>query len=337
MTAPSVEYGEYSAFKVHNGLRYQRSVGGKKGLVKEVTVPEPIRNYFKQALGIPLTNEPTGFDKATAPEQAAQVAPAPTDIPVSFEPEDIQDDMLSDEDFLEAEEMAAQDAANQLMAPEVQQAPPVPTQIEVSSPPVAQVPVAQAPVVPAFPPAPQGKIVPVIPPKFPSGLAVTPQQVIEKANDLGFSIFDASLEDLAKAMHERFGVYTVFNRKYPEADEVNPFTGELMTNYERGQAYQAARRTLEQGRLDNVDYAKVKEGVDQSRQASRDYIASTEHPAHIMTAQEHKAVNSFEYRTSVRGGNENPSGMQSRNNPDGSGEPIPEPPLAGKPLIRPHW
>lgn len=322
----SLDYGEYSAYTVNGGIRFQRTINGKKGLVKETEVPIPIRDYFRQALGVPLKVEPTGFDKATAPEQAAQVAPTPTDIPVSFEPEDIQEDMLSDEDFLEAEEMAAQDVAQQLQA-----APPAPTQIEVASP-------VASPAAPQFvptPPAPQPEFLPE--PKHTPPAPITPEQVVEKANDLGFSIFDASLEDLARAMHERFGVYTVFTMKYPEDDEINPFSGTRMTRYERGQAYQAARRAIEQGRIQNTDFSKMKEEFDQGVQASRDYMAQAERGTRVLSEAENKKLNSFDYRTSVRGGNENPSGMSVRSNPDGSGDPIPEPPLVGQPLIRPSW
>ena len=111
-----------------------------------------------------------------------------------------------------------------------------------------------------------------------------------------------------------------------------------MSNYDRGVAYQAARAALDQGRLDSHDYVGIKERAQLSRQASIDFenrIPATQ-TADLPTPQQRQR-NDFEWRTSVRGGNESAAGKVF--SPD-DGELLVTPNLNIKPgqeIIRPNW
>lgn len=47
-----------------------------------------------------------------------------------------------------------------------------------------------------------------------------------------------TLKDLADLMYTKFGVYTCYLQREPKQDDVHPITGNLMTNFTRGQARQ---------------------------------------------------------------------------------------------------
>lgn len=47
-----------------------------------------------------------------------------------------------------------------------------------------------------------------------------------------------SLKELAGILYSRFGVYTCYLQREPKQDDVHPITGNLMTNFTRGQARQ---------------------------------------------------------------------------------------------------
>lgn len=179
------------------------------------------------------------------------------------------------------------------------------------------------------------------------------------------SIHTATLEDIALALYERFGIYSVYLRKMPVSDEINPLTGETFTKYHLGIAYQAAIRAQHSNVLNNPELGRVR--IDASRIASesrRDAFVGAP-----TTLREAKEQDSFAYRTSVRGSSgygqpsgkgemvniqdENgeirsarldpnegsPSGMISVQ-PDGRfdlDEPLAEPPFRGKKIIRPDW
>lgn len=182
------------------------------------------------------------------------------------------------------------------------------------------------------------------------------------------SIHTATLEDIANALYERFGIYSVYLRKMPAADEINPLTGEQFTKYHLGIAYQAAIRAQHSGVFRRApEQARV--AIDANRAAAQDHRAAfVPLPT---TLGEAKKQDSFAYRTSVRGSSGygqqssqgelvnvrgedgevrsarldvdpnvgSPSGMVSVQ-PDGRfdlDEPLAEPPFRGKKIIRPNW
>jgi hypothetical protein len=170
------------------------------------------------------------------------------------------------------------------------------------------------------------------------------------------------LKDIAQALYDRFGIYTVYLRKLPQNDEVNPLTGTAFTKYHLGIAYQAAIYAENQGLLDKEPEALRKQ-IDSGRAASQNF--ETDPVPHTMA--ENRQANSFAFRTSVRGtqhvattriehvvgedgelhavqvpvtqedGEANLNGAGQRYDRE-QDELIVEPPImGGKPIIRPNW
>lgn len=108
------------------------------------------------------------------------------------------------------------------------------------------------------------------------------------------SIHTAPLQDIAEALYNRFGIYTVYLRKLPVPDEINPLTGENFTKYHQGIAYQAAIRAENQGILDrNPEQGRAM--LNQIADVSANMPIDT--PARTMG--EARRENSFAFRTSV--------------------------------------
>ena len=110
------------------------------------------------------------------------------------------------------------------------------------------------------------------------------------------SIHTASLDDMAQALYERFGIYTVYLRKLPQPDEINPLTAQQFTKYHQGIAYQAAVYARSQGILEQDPESKRKI-MEANREASQGF--QTDPVAH--TVRENREANTFQHRTSVRG------------------------------------
>jgi hypothetical protein len=151
----------------------------------------------------------------------------------------------------------------------------------------------------------------------------------------GTSIFDAPIEDMARALFERFGVYTVFLGRHPEADEISPLTAERMSNYDRGVAYQAATKALSQGKL-GQSFETLR--ANQIRNKAGAQSAQLQPPAPV-TPRRAGDGSSFAERTAVNfNGGENPNGVVAV--ADEEGELIATPSineLNRNPLIRPRW
>lgn len=177
------------------------------------------------------------------------------------------------------------------------------------------------------------------------------------------SIHTADLEDIAQALYERFGIYTVYLRKLPENDEINPLTGVAFTKYHLGIAYQAAIYAENQGFLEKDPVFQRKQ-MESGRQASAKFAVD---PV-PRTLGESRQANNFNFRTSVKGtqtipttriehvtgedgeihavqvripadqlGNQNPNGVTHRFDSE-EDEQIVEPPIFGaRPIIRPNW
>ena len=141
------------------------------------------------------------------------------------------------------------------------------------------------------------------------------------------SIYTVPIAMLAEALHERFGVYTVFRGEMPTEPEVSPLTGQPMTAYQRGEAYQAARRAIAQGVLD-MDFEQVKMDMDGSQNASEELRETFDHPTQILSVEDHRRLNTFDSRTSM-------AAMKTRTY-DNIDEPVAEPNMMGE-IIRPNW
>lgn len=141
------------------------------------------------------------------------------------------------------------------------------------------------------------------------------------------SIYTVPIAMLAEALHERFGVYTVFRGEMPTEAEVSPLTGQPMTAYQRGEAYQAARRAIAQGVLD-MDFEQVKMDLDGSQKASEELRETFDRPTQILSVEDHRRLNTFDSRTSM-------AAMKTRTY-DNIDEPVAEPNMMGE-IIRPNW
>lgn len=110
------------------------------------------------------------------------------------------------------------------------------------------------------------------------------------------SIHTASIQDMVQALHERFGIYTVYLGELPNSDEINPLTGEIFTKYHLGIAYQAAIYAKNKGIL-SLNPELNRKHIDEGRDAHENFKMDT--PAY--TRGEARQQNSFEHRTSVEG------------------------------------
>lgn len=149
------------------------------------------------------------------------------------------------------------------------------------------------------------------------------------------SIHTANISDIAQALYERFGLYTVYLGQFPQSDEINPLTGENFTKYHLGIAYQAAIRAQNQGILDRPA-EEGRKALDQGRAASQNIQGQFVPQAH--TFGEARQQNSFDYRTSVRGMNEQVDGLNGADQRfDGDEDEMVVEPRFGKKVIRPDW
>lgn len=265
-------FGEYGAFQVRNGVRFNKTVGGKTLLVKETEVPVEVADLLKKRLNI--MQEAIVTEPISEPETQSPVAA----------PVDTQN---------EAQEVVEADA-------------PALTQDDFID---------------------------------------SPQATHIDADYLdSISIHSASLKDMAQALYDRFGVYTVWLGRLPEDDEVNPFTSAPMTKYEKGLAYQAFIRASHNGTLAASDPETLRKDLDAKRDSVVDYQNTLVPVAE--TLKQARDQNSFEWRTSVRGGNSESSGVSGGSvngagvrmtNDDFTDEPLVEPKIGGAPVIRPNW
>lgn len=108
------------------------------------------------------------------------------------------------------------------------------------------------------------------------------------------SIHTATIQDIAEALFDRFGLYTIYLNRQPEHDEINPLTGETFTKYHLGIAYQAAIYAKNKGIL-----ARPAELNKQSLEAGREAHKGFQVDRAPQTMAEARQANSFDYRTSV--------------------------------------
>lgn len=318
-------FGAYSAYTVGNGIRFRLN----NKLIKEAEVPREAVEYLKVSLGIPLAHVPTRFEKemATATQKIEVQAPVEAPLPLDsagYPP-------------LEGQTFPAAPIVSEVSAPiipqlEENQAVIIHQHTEMTENPF----LSGAPLDAAIN---LGRAVEAhINAQAPTTTIATDEVSSPVRPDLTavqvpgeFTLLGASLEDLATAMFERYGIYTVFLGRHPEADEISPLSGERMSNYDRGIAYQAANRALVQGRLRGADYEQMKAERDQSWQSHLDYqkVSQTYQPP---TFAQQRKENTFDYRTSVEGANQ--SASVSVTHPE-EAEPLVQPGRPG--VIRPNW
>lgn len=108
------------------------------------------------------------------------------------------------------------------------------------------------------------------------------------------SIHTATIQDIAEALYNRFGLYTIYLGRQPEHDEINPLTGETFTKYHLGIAYQAAIYAKNKGIL-----SRPAELNKQSLEAGREAHKGFQVDQAPQTMADARRANSFDYRTSV--------------------------------------
>jgi len=264
-----VVFGEYAAFVTQGGVRFQKD----KKLIGEKSVPPEVVAYLYKRLGVepkaPKFAPPTEAEKAKLRAESLETPPELERTPEEME------------------------AARNIPVEAPQEPAPVVdplTEDDFDTPEVATEIVSSSTdeTVIADPPAPE---------ELPNQDA----QVVDSTFLETVSIHTAPLEDIAEALYNRFGLYSVYLNRLPAADEINPLTGETFTKYHLGIAYQAAIRAQNSGILNrSPEVAKAK--LDEGRAAS----ANMQVDPVARTMGEARRENSFAFRTSVRASDTNP-------------------------------
>ena len=287
-----LQYGNYSAWLTGDILR----VACDNKLVRMETVPPDALRYFREAFD--MDKRDAAREKAKALKTAQEASKPPKG---------------------KVGRPKKQNAAESLSAPserKIESSEPAPAQSVQSNP----APSEEPEVLPAPAPLPDEDIpAPTAPPQDAN---IYSQEDIDAV-----SIYTVPIAMLAEALHERFGVYTVFRGEMPTESEVSPLTGQPMTAYQRGEAYQAARRAIAQGVLD-MDFEQVKMDLDGSQKASEELRETFDRPTQILSVEDHRRLNTFDSRTSM-------AAMKTRTY-DNIDEPVAEPNMMGE-IIRPNW
>jgi hypothetical protein len=257
-----VVFGEYAAFVTQGGVRFQKD----KKLIGEKSVPPEVVAYLYKRLGVepkaPKFAPPTEAEKAKLRAESLETPPELERTP---------------------EEMEA--ARN------------IPVEVPQEPAPVVDPLTEDDFDTPDEPLEPTPAEAPLPSEELPNKDA----QVVDSTFLESVSIHTAPLEDIAEALYNRFGLYSVYLGRLPAADEVNPLTGETFTKYHLGIAYQAAIRAQNSGILNRspeVARAKLDEGRAASANMQVDPVARTMGDA--------RRENSFAFRTSVRASDTNP-------------------------------
>jgi hypothetical protein len=174
--------------------------------------------------------------------------------------------------------------------------------------------------------------------KMPSSFEM---QLIEQLEDVKAQLAEresgiksATIFELAQEMYQRFGVYTVFINQPPKDEDIHPFSGDIMTRYEVGLAYQKHNQVIAQGKLTR-DYGAQYAGIEASRQASVTHAATIEENRQ-MTDDQQIERNTFDARTNLGAQVQSSMQTKARANDQISDEATPEPNLFGV-TIRPDW
>lgn len=287
-----LQYGNYSAWLTGDILR----VACDNKLVRMETVPPDALRYFREAFD--MDKRDAAREKAKALKTAQEAS------------------KLSKGKVGRPKKQTAAESLSEGNNDKLAQSEPAPAQSVGSN--IA--PSEEPEVLPAPAPLPDEEIpAPTAPPQDAN---IYSQEDIDAV-----SIYTVPIAMLAEALHERFGVYTVFRGEMPTESEVSPLTGQPMTAYQRGEAYQAARRAIAQGVLD-MDFEQVKMDLDGSQKASEELRETFDRPTQILSVEDHRRLNTFDSRTSM-------AAMKTRTY-DNIDEPVAEPNMMGE-IIRPNW
>lgn len=321
-------FGEYSAFTTRNTVRYMQN----SRIVSEKSVPPEVVAYLNKQLGY-------------TPPPAPELPPRTFAPPTEEEKKKLREESLKVPPELQTESSEAP------LTPEDFDTPPPAEHASVPKP-------ETEPSEPELPPTQE--ILDEETPEHPTEKAV--RETKEEMSDFmeSVSIHTAPLEEIALALYNRFGLYTVYLNKLPEADEFNPLTGEQFTKYHLGIAYQAAIRAQSHGILERpAEMGRA--AIDEGRAASQNFQVD---PA-PQTMGDARRANSFEYRTSPQGTRTVPrteivhekgadgqlhaiqreipegetgefNGARARYDADEE-QPLVEPNFSGRPVIRPNW
>lgn len=296
------QFGEYGAYDTPGGVRFQQN----NKLVSEKAVPPEVVSYLKNQ----LNSQPQDAAQPAEPTPQARF-PKPTEEELKAMREASK--QVPPELALSPEEEAAR-AANPLPEP----APLNPADFEDTPEPTKDSPAAHYQEELAanglLPDSPTN----LAPPQ--TGLATpqpehpTEQARRETTEEMSaymetVSIYTASIKDIAQALYDRFGVYTIFLNTTPQTDEINPLTGEAFTRYHQGIAYQALVKARSSGYFSKPAELGM-ERMTEGRIAHENYQREAGDPRHAQTMTDHNVpatvapANSFEYRTSPAAGQE---------------------------------
>ncbi len=267
----SAQFGEYAAYMTPGGIRFQHN----KKMVSRKAVPPEVVDFLSKKLGVEEKPQakhpmPTEEEKAKLRAESLQVPPELERTP---------------------EEMAEH------RPPAPVEEPPVPvdplTEADFELPPVTD---EEVEAVAAAGVIPQGDMPGVNVQEHPTDRAAreTREDMSEFMEKV--SIHTAPLEDIAQALYDRFGIYTVYLGRLPVNDEVNPLTAEAFTKYHLGIAYQAAIKAQSQGLL-RQDPENHRRALDRNREAESNFQTDTP----PQTMRDAREQNSFHFRTSVAG------------------------------------
>lgn len=345
--ATKAVFGEYAAFVTNGGVRYMKN----NKLTSEKAVPPEVVAYLNKNLEQPKPEEqkPQPQFKRPTPEESARLKAESLQVPPELQrtPEEMAahtPDPVEETTPLTGDDFDTPDVASvgQVAALEEH----IKQENEVS---------AVADQIQEH--LDSGD------PEFHRGFAEASEQASPQVDPdflESVSIHTAPLQDIVEALYNRFGIYTVHLGKLPEADEINPLTGEGFTKYHLGIAYQASIYAQNKGIL-RRDPEGNRKAIDEGRTASAEFAVD---PVPTTLGQARRE-NSFAYRTSPQGTQVQPrteivhergadgelhavqreipegetgqfNGAHARYDKD-EDEVIVEPVMGGKPVIRPNW
>lgn len=253
-----VSHGEYGAFLTKGSIRFQRN----HLMVKESSVPPEVRMLLKKKLGIKEENI---------------VPPTTGKFPRPSE-----------------EELARMRAESVQVKPELQLTPEEAAQRAISGIPDNEAPLSPEDFLDEEP----MDLVQTEPSNPMEQPDVMPHPSEVSADFLeSVSIHSAPLSEIAQALYDRFGIYTVYLNAMPRSDEINPLTGFTFTKYHLGIAYQAALQAHNKGLP--TDPEGLRQTMDTNRAASQNFQESFQ-PAPV-TLGDARRQNSFAFRTNVAG------------------------------------
>lgn len=319
--------GEYAAFHTPNGVRFMKN----NKLASQKGIPQEVVNYLKKQLGEnlepPKSVPETPKYKRPSPEESARLKAESLQVPVELQRTD--EEMAAarpqeEPQSLTGDTLSVQDFEEEFN-PEPEEVPHAPETGETQ----------------------------------PMAGATLPTPSVDADFLESVSIHTASIFDIAEALFNRFGLYTVYINRLPNADEINPLTGEMFSKYHHGIAYQAAIRAQNSGVLNRAPELG-RQSIDENRHASANLPLDSQ----PVTMGQARRENSFAYRTSVRASQSEPqTEIIHITNPDGTvtaerreipqgeigkvngaaqrydkdeDQPLVEPQL-GRQVIRPDW